>query len=119
MARRRRGNANEMVTIYWADIPAQVSGQVGANKHRVLLSPRFQVAIDRAAAVAGKTDTDPYTAEWRRVETPLDPEAVTDLEATVQAAADQLEQDHPRDRLEALVANGGDDEATQPTGDTP
>lgn len=108
MARRRRGNANELTIIYWADIPAQVTGQAGTEKAKALLTDRFQHAIDRAAAVADKTDTGPYVEEWRRVARAL---SGTDVQAEVDAAAAQLETDYPRERLEALVANGGDEPA--------
>ena len=59
--------APKLVTIYWRDIPAQVTAQNGRNRERALLGARFQHAIDRAATVAGLTSTDEYVAEWRRV----------------------------------------------------
>jgi len=45
---RRRGGGNEITTIYWRDIPAQVNGRNGSDRHKSLLTPRFQDAIDRA-----------------------------------------------------------------------
>ncbi|MDA9241727.1 virulence factor, partial [bacterium] len=53
--RRRRAKTDEIVTIYWRDIPAQVTATTDGNKGSWLLEERFQVAIDRAAAVAGLT----------------------------------------------------------------
>ena len=53
--------------IYWRDIPAQVIAKSGRDVSRVALSDRFQVAIDRAATKAGKSGTDEYLAEWRKV----------------------------------------------------
>ena len=47
-----------LVTIYWRDIPAQVTAQRGRSREKALLDARFQDAIDRAAIVAGLTDTD-------------------------------------------------------------
>ena len=41
--------------------------------------------------------------EWRRIATTVDGDPV----AAAHTAAAQLENDHPRDVLEALVANGG------------
>ena len=76
---------------------------------------RFQVAIDRAAAVAGLTKTDEYVNEWRRVATSVDGDPV----AAAHAAAEQLDNDHPRDVLEALVANGGLDPASGVSGVDP
>ena len=49
----RRGGS-EVVVIMWRDIPAQINGKAGADKHQVILPHRFQKAIDRAAMVAGK-----------------------------------------------------------------
>jgi hypothetical protein len=100
---RRRGNDNSVVVIYWRDIPAQVTAGDRETGEKVLLDARFQHAIDRAAAVAGKTDTNSYVAEWRRETTPLagDPVAA----ATSRAAA--LEDDFPQARLEQLVRAGG------------
>ena len=45
--------AAHLVTIYWRDIPAQVTAQRGRSREKALLDARFQDAIDRAALVAG------------------------------------------------------------------
>ena len=103
MPRRNRGGPG-LVTIYWRDIPAQVTATTeDGSKEQVLLHQRFQVAIDRAAAVAGLTETDDYVNEWRRVAASVDGDPVSAAHAT----AEQLDSEHPRDVLEALVANGG------------
>jgi len=103
MPRRSRGGPG-LVTIYWRDIPAQVTATTAdGTKEQVLLHQRFQVAIDRAAHVAGLTDTDDYVNEWRRVTTTVDGDPIPAAHAT----AEELETDHPRETLEALVANGG------------
>ena len=66
MPRRGRGGPG-LTTIYWRDIPAQVTATTeDGGKEQVLMHDRFQVAIDRAAAVAGLTKTDDYVNEWRR-----------------------------------------------------
>lgn len=103
MSRRRRSRP-ELVTIFWRDIPAQVTATTGGDdSERVLLAPRFQHAIDRAAAVAGLTDTHSYVAQWRRESAPVDGEPAT----SARRRADELDDAYPRDRLEALVAGGG------------
>jgi len=102
MTRRRRG-ASGIVVIYWRDIPAQVIA--GGGTQKILLHNRFQVAIDRAATVAGLTDTDDYVEQWRRESTPGHGEDPSQAQA--QARAQTLEDEFPRARLEALVANGG------------
>ena len=101
--RRRRGGSNELVTIYWRDIPAQVKTSVGGEKGSWLLEERFQVAIDRAAGVAGLTDADDYVLEWRRVAQPF----AGDAAAGAQAEAERLQELYTRERIRAIVDNGG------------
>jgi hypothetical protein len=100
---RRRGNTNALITIFWRDIPAQVTASANGETAKVMLEPRFQHAIDRAAAVADLTETEAYVAQWRRVSTPLD----QDPQSTADQAAATLQADYPRERLEQLVAQGG------------
>jgi hypothetical protein len=100
---RRRGSDNAVVVIYWRDIPAQVTAGPRNTGNKVLLDARFQHAIDRAAVVAGKTDTESYVAEWRRTTEPL----VGDAEPAATTRAAQLEAEYPRDVLEELVRSGG------------
>ncbi|WP_051063326.1 virulence factor [Ilumatobacter nonamiensis] len=101
---RRRGGKPTIVTISWRDIPAQLTARAGGDQHKVLLHARFQHAIDRAAAVAGLTSTHDYVQEWRSVAAPLDE---GDVAAQLDQRCAEIEGDFPRDRLEALVANGG------------
>ncbi len=110
---RRRGGVNSVVVIYWRDIPAHVAAGDRENGEKVLLDARFQHAIDRAAAVAGKTDTSSYVAEWRRVTTPLS----GDPAAAAATRAAELDASYPPARLERLVRAGGvagDDELAEP-----
>lgn len=93
----------ELITIYWRDIPAQVTARAGRHKAAVQLREEFQVAIDRAAVVAGKHSTDDYLAEWRRVAVPCG----EDLKEAVDAAADDIERSYSQERLKSLIANGG------------
>ena len=102
---RRRGKANSITMIYWRDIPAQVTASADGVTERALLDPRFQHAIDRAAAVADLTETEAYIAQWRRVTEAL----TTDPSRAAADAAARLHNDYPRSRLEELVANGGAD----------
>lgn len=105
MSRRgRRGGGPGLVTIYWRDIPAQITvTDAEGESQKVLLEDRFQHAIDRAAHVAGLTDTHSYVEQWRRVAGAAD----GDTSELAQASADAIHSDYPRDRLEALVASGG------------
>lgn len=92
-----------MVVIRWRDIPAQVSATAGGVKHTRVLDDRFQHAIDRAAAVAGLTDTQSYVAEWKRDTHPLDEPP----DVAVARMVEHLHTSFDRVRLEALVARGG------------
>ena len=102
---RRRSAGPAMTTIYWRDIPAQLTARAGDDQHKVLLHARFQHAIDRAAGEAGLTATDDYVNEWRTVRSPLATD--DDLDATLARLAAELEAQYPRQRLEALVRSGG------------
>ncbi len=93
-----------MTTIYWRDIPAQLTARVGGEQRKLLLHARFQHAIDRAAAVAGLTATNDYVQEWRSVGDPLED---GDVDAQLDRRCAELEAAYPRDRLEAIVAAGG------------
>ncbi|MDO8363570.1 MAG: virulence factor [Actinomycetota bacterium] len=102
----RRGGS-EVVVILWRDIPAQINGKAGADKHQVILPHRFQKAIDRAAMVAGKKTAQEYVGEWRRTSYPLTGE----LALTIDSIAASIEVEFTNDRLHALVDNGGWDPA--------
>lgn len=94
----------KLTILYWRDIPAQVIAKERRTSAKVVLSERFEKAIDRAAMRSGARDTDAYLAEWRRgAATPCG----DDLDAEANAAAAQLEADFSDDRLAALVAGGG------------
>ncbi len=101
---RRRGGKPAVSTISWRDIPAQLTARVGDEQSKLLLHARFQHAIDRAAAVAGLTSTDDYVQQWRTSSEPL---GEGDLAAQLDQLCARIEGDYPRERVEALVANGG------------
>lgn len=115
-ARRRTSSKPALTVIYWIDIPAQITARAGGTTEKVLLSDRFQHAIDRAAAVAGKTETQAYVAEWRRVDRDLvgaaADGAAPDPAAEAEAVAAEIEAAYPRDRLESLVKAGGVDQSS-------
>lgn len=101
MSRRRGGPS--VVTILWRDIPAQVVASHGEETEKALLPSRFQTAIDRAAKVAGKSELHAYVAEWRRVEQPLDGTPAN----VVATLVEELDRAYTKDRLTALVRQGG------------
>ena len=102
MTRRRKSPG--LVTIYWRDIPAQVTATApDGGTEKVLLPHRFQYAIDRAAAVAGLTDAHSYVEQWRRVHVPVD----GDPQVAATSTAEALRVEYSPARLEELVTQGG------------
>ena len=101
---RRRNRAAGITTIFWRDIPAQITATTNnGHNEKIMLEPRFQHAIDRAAHVAGLTETHKYIEQWRRdtATVPGDP-----IAAAHQTAED-VHRNYPNNRLEVLVTNGG------------
>lgn len=95
--------AAKLIKVYWRDIPAQVMAKRGRETARVMLSQRFQAAIDRAAMRAGKAGSDAYLEEWRRISEPCG----EDLQAAVDAAAAELEAAYSDADLDALAKARG------------
>ncbi|MEZ5340393.1 MAG: virulence factor [Acidimicrobiales bacterium] len=95
--------AAQLITIWWRDIPAQVNAQHGRSREKRILDDRFQVAIDRAAMVAGITTTDAYVQEWRRTTVPL----TGDLVDAVDTEVARLDDVYDAARLKILVEAGG------------
>lgn len=93
----------QIITILWRDIPAQVTARQGRKKASIQLDDRFQIAIDKAAARAGKETTDDYLAEWHRESS----ECSDDLQTEVEAAAARLEAEFTDELLLVLVSTGG------------
>jgi hypothetical protein len=93
------------VLVYWRDIPAQVIAQRGRKREKVLLSSRFQKAIDRAAMRAGKGSSDAYLAEWRRVSTSFD--SHDDLREIVDRQVQEFEENFPDEHLLQLIRDHG------------
>ncbi len=102
----RRSAAGEVVVIMWRDIPAQVNGQLGRERHQLLLSAKFQGAVDRAKRKAKIHTANEDIAQWRRESIPVD----GDFEAVRQAAgaeAARLEDAYSDERLGRLAYVGG------------
>ncbi len=116
----RRTTRPQVVTIYWRDIPAQVNGQAGRARHQVLLSAKFQRAIDRAKRKAGIVTAADDVAQWRRESV----DCTADLAAAANLAAADLEARYSRELLGRLALAGGlmdaigPDEHEQPEVDT-
>jgi hypothetical protein len=95
--------ANLVIT-YWRDIPSAIAVRAGRKEEKRMLADRFQEAIDMAAMRGGASDTDAYLADWRRA----DPITVgDDLASEADKAKTEIEQTYDKERLKALIANGG------------
>jgi len=93
----------KLVTIWWRDIPSQVVAKQGRKTAKVLLSERFQEAIDKAAMRAKRGTTDEYLEDWRREEVQTD----EDLETAARVAGEQFEADFSDERLAQLIKHKG------------
>ena len=93
------------ILVFWRDIPAQVIVQAGRKREKILLSSRFQKAIDRAAMRAGKGSSDAYLSEWRRESSAFDAEG--DLKGAAESEARRFEDDYSDERLLQLIRNHG------------
>ena len=92
-----------LTVIWWRDIPAQVLARDGRRASKVVLHPRFQVAIDKAASRAGERAYNDYIEEWRKVARACG----DDLEAEVTAESERLEAEYDKHRLAELIQSGG------------
>jgi cvfA/B/C family virulence factor len=89
--------------IWWRDIPAQVVAKDARRSSKVVLHPRFQVAIDKAANRAGKRAYNDYIEEWRKTRRSCS----DDIESEVRAESDRLEAEYTKHRLAELIQSGG------------
>ena len=92
-----------LTVIWWRDIPAQVVAKDARRSSKVVLHPRFQVAIDKAANRAGKRAYNDYIGEWRKTQE----RCGDDLEAAVRERSDALEAEYDRHHLAELIRAGG------------
>ncbi len=93
----------KLISIYWREIPSQVIAKRGRETAKVMLSERFQVAIDRAAMRAGKGSSDKYIEDWRRESRACS----NDLQSEASAEAEKLESAYADDVLERMIKAGG------------
>lgn len=96
------------ILVYWRDIPSQVIIKRGRQTDKVLLSNRFQEAIDRAAMRAGKGSSEAYIAEWRREYSDCDKQ--DDLKQIARHEAEQIENSFSDEDLLQLIKNHGQKE---------
>jgi cvfA/B/C family virulence factor len=94
----------QLTIVYWRDIPSQVIAKAGCANEKRMLPERFQEAIDMAAMRDDAASTDAYLADWRRAE----PVACgDDLAQEAERSAAELDAKFDKERLKALIANGG------------
>lgn len=95
----------KQILIYWRDIPSQVIVQRGRKREKVLLSARFQKAIDRAAMRAGKGSSDAYMSDWRRESSSIESDAA--LREIAEREASRFETEFSDELLTQLIRNHG------------
>jgi len=93
----------EVTVVWWRDIPAQVLGGRGRDATKLVLSERFQEAIDTAATRVGLIGTDEYLSEWKREKRTVG----DDVDGAARALAERFETEFDDERLNELAANGG------------
>ena len=81
--------------IWWRDIPAQVVAKDARRSSKVVLHPRFQVAIDKAANRAGKRAYNDYIAEWRKIQRPCGDDLEAEVRTRSRSARGRLRQAPP------------------------
>ncbi len=113
VSRRRRGSGASIKIIKWRDIPAQVNAVKGDEKVQIELPHRFQAAIDRAAMLADKKDSNSYVAEMTQS---VQPTAGADLRLEAEQVVAQIEAEFDMDQLNACVRTGGFNPATTSSG---
>ena len=98
----------DALLIRWRDIPSQIIVKQGRRRAKVLLSARFQNAIDRAAMRAKKRAADAYISEWERDPITVEPvDGATDLQAVADRLAEGVETGYADAQLLALIRNHG------------
>ena len=98
----------DAILMRWRDIPSQIIVRQGRRRAKVVLSARFQNAIDRAAMRAKKRSADAYINEWARDPIRLEADdAAPDLQAVADRLADQIDTGYSDARLLALIRNHG------------
>ncbi len=93
------------ILVFWRDIPAQVLVRRGRDKAKVMLSNRFQVAIDRAAMRAGRGRSEQYLEDWRRETSLLETQGTPfDVAASI---ASEIEKKFSDEDIKTLIKNKG------------
>ena len=96
--------SQQVVYIFWRDIPAQFIVGKGRQAKKVKLPDRFEKAIDMCAIKLNFTDTDSYLKEWRKT-SPTPREG--SLEEVIRRENERFETDYSNKRLNALIEIGG------------
>ena len=97
----RRVNTDSIIK--WRDIPTQINEQIGRDRHQVVLTEKFQRAVDRAKRKADIYTAEEDVAQSTRESLPLE----GTLQEAAQAVADRLEVEYSRQRLGVLAFAGG------------
>lgn len=108
--RVRGGDVSQIIVIFWRDVPAQVNAQRGREREQVILSAKFQRAIDRAKRKANIYTAHEDIAQWRRVSRPCS----DDLATEARTEAELLEDSYTKEHLGRLGFLGGWEPGNRP-----
>ena len=96
--------SQQVVYIFWRDIPAQFIVGKGRLAKKVKLPDHFEKAIDKCAMKLNFTDTDSYLKEWRKT-SPVLREGF--LEDIIENEKKRFEIEYDNKKLKELIENGG------------
>jgi len=94
----------QVVVIYWRDIPSQVVAGKGRRSSKIMLSDRFQEAIDRAAMRDKAHNSEAYLEGWNKGD-PASEQGSAE-EVAIQKA-EEIEAKFDEKALNDLVLSGG------------
>ncbi|MEH6403432.1 MAG: virulence factor [Sneathiella sp.] len=90
--------------IYWRDIPSQVVAGKGRRTSKIMLSDRFQEAIDHAAMRDKAHNSDAYLEGWNKGDPASEEGTVVEV---AKLKAEEIEAHFDEKMLNDLVLSGG------------
>jgi hypothetical protein len=94
---------NNLTIVFWRDIPAQLLIGSGRKAKKLMLSEKFEKAIDRCAMKVGAIDSKSYLDVWQKKTIPMDPSKPNSIEEE----AEKMERYYTSEKLKALILNDG------------
>ena len=92
-----------LIIVYWRDIPAQIIIGKGRGAKKVALNSRFEHAIDRCAMKVGAKDADSYISEWHKKVIGK----ITRNEDSILQKVTMIETTYSPERVKRIIDNDG------------